>query len=330
MHIRLETDVHSGKVPRMRTISTPLPEHSMNYPNIFKTIATFKVLCSVSLAASLALTVPVHVNAQENRPQQRQGDFISPTPGTVVEADWKLSASLATLYMPAFTGSKDYQALIVPDIKVEYQDVFFASLFEGIGYNIINNGGWRAGPIVKLDIGRDEDDDNPFRVAGNKTRALRGLGDVSATPELGGFVKYSAGQFSYSIEVRQGVSGHKGLIGDISAHYMDIVKPFGQPVTYLIGPHATLASGKYNNTYFDIDENQSANTGLQQYKADAGLVSYGVGAVVMTPVTDTLTLGLFTRYDRLGSEASDSPLIRERGRRNQFIAGVRLTYEFGF
>ncbi|WP_161630974.1 MipA/OmpV family protein [Niveispirillum irakense] len=301
----------------------------MNYPNIFKTVATFKVLCSVSLAASLALTVPVHVNAQENRHQQRQGDFISPAPGTGVKPDWKLSASLATLYMPAFTGSKDDQALVVPDIKVEYQDVFFASLFEGIGYNIINSGGWRAGPIVKLDIGRDEDDDNPFRIAGNKTRALRGLGDVSATPELGGFVEYSIDRFSYSIEVRQGVSGHKGLIADISAHYMDMIKPSGQPVTYLIGPHVTLASGKYNNTYFGIDESQSANTGLQRYKADAGLVSYGVSAFVMTPVTDALSLGLIARYDRLGSEAADSPLIQERGRKNQFIAGVRLTYEFG-
>ena len=50
----------------------------------------------------------------------------------------------------------------------------------------------------------------------------------------------------------------------------------------------------------------------------------------MTPVTDALSLGLITRYDRLGSEASDSPLIQERGRKDQFMAGLRLTYAFGF
>lgn len=308
----------------------------MKYPNVFNTVNALKVLYFIPLAASITLSLAANVKAQEAGPQrqsptaERQGDFVSPMPGRGMDSDWNLTIGLATLYMPAFIGSRDYQGLVFPDIKVEYRDVFFASLFEGVGYNIIDSDGWRAGPIAKLDIGREEDDDNPFRVAGKKTRALRGLGDVSMAPELGGFVEYRFDPFSYSLEVRQAVGGHKGVVADIGAQYMGMTAPFGRQVIYMIGPQATFASAKYNNAYFGIDENQSANSGLRRYRAKAGLVSYGVGAFVATPVTDALSLGLMARYDRLGPEAADSPLIRERGRANQFMAGLRLTYAFGF
>lgn len=319
----------------MRTIGTPLLEHSMKYSNILKIVSTLKALNFIPIAASITLTFFANVKAQETRhqpqqPAEQQGEFVAPTPGGGMDYDWKLSVGLATLYMPAFNGSKDYQAMVLPDIKVEYQDVFFASLFGGVGYNVINGDGWRAGPIAKLDFGRQEDDSNPFRVAGKKTRALEGLGDVSIAPELGGFVEYSFDPFSYSLEVRQAVGGHKGVVADIGAQYMGMAAPFGRQVIYMIGPQATFASAKYTNAYFGIDAKQSAGSGLARYKADAGLVSYGVGAFVITPVTDALSLGVMARYDRLGPEAADSPLIRERGRKNQFMAGLRLTYEFGF
>lgn len=54
-------------------------------------------------------------------------------------------------------GSKNLSLSLFPDLRVTYRDVFFASVLEGVGLNLINDSGWRAGPLVKLRFGRDED-----------------------------------------------------------------------------------------------------------------------------------------------------------------------------
>lgn len=272
-----------------------------------------------------ALPVQSQMEAVSNQPEGPGNDPHGPEQ----KEDWTFSVGAATIFKPAFTGSKDYQAMLVPDFKIEYKDEFFASLF-GIGYNVINHDGWRAGPIVKLDFGRTEDDDNPFRIAGKKTEALKGLGDVDATLELGGFVEYEYDKFSCTLELRQGVGGHEGLVGETGLNFKDTANFIGRSVMYAIGPRAMFASSNYNNTYFGISSSQSARSGLAKYDADGGLVSYGMGMFAATPISDSLSLGFFGSYERLTGDAADSPLITERGDRNQFMSGISISYEFGY
>jgi outer membrane scaffolding protein for murein synthesis (MipA/OmpV family) len=244
--------------------------------------------------------------------------------------DWQFTFGIGTLYMPAFTGSKDYQLMAFPNLKVEYKDRLFVSLFEGVGYNIIKTPSWRAGPIAKFDFGRQEDDSNPFRLAGKKSNALRGLGDIDPTAELGGFVEYSYDPISFKVEVRQGVGGHKGLIGEVGLDYTDMVDVFGPPIFFGVGPRATFADSHYNNAYFGITQAQSIKSGLARYSASSGLVSYGVGGFAMMQVSDGIALNLFAGYDRLGDQADKSPLIKERGSVNQFTLGIGVSYQFGY
>lgn len=270
---------------------------------------------------------PAQNPVPQTYPQQQAG--FAPAQPPEQQGDWKFTLGAGVMYKPAFVGSKDYQALALPNIKVEYRDRFFASPME-VGYNVINGDGWRVGPIMKQDFGRTEDDDNPFRIAGKKTDALRGLGDLDATVELGGFVEYNFEPLSYTLELRQGVGGHKGLIGETGLNYMGFAEQLGKPVMYAFGPRATFADSNYNNANFGINQTQSANSGLARYRADSGLVSYGVSGFAVMNLSESVSLGAFGSYDRLGSEAADSPLIKERGDKNQFMGGVRLSYEFGF
>jgi outer membrane scaffolding protein for murein synthesis (MipA/OmpV family) len=298
-----------------------------------KTLIMLSSLRFISLAASLTLIAAHSAKAEEilypvQNPVQQAGS--DPAQPPEQQDDWKFTLGAGVMYIPAFIGSKDYQAMVFPDIKVEYKDRFFASPFEGVGYNVINRDGWRAGPIMKFDFGRSEDDDSPFRIGGKKTNALRGLGDMDATPELGGFVEYNYEPFSYTLELRQGVGGHEGLVGEIGLHYMGFTEQLGKPVMYAFGPRVIFADSTYNNAYFGINSTQSTNSGLAGYSADSGLVSYGISAFVVMSVSESVSLGVFGGYDRLGSEAADSPLIKERGDENQFMGGVRISYEFGY
>lgn len=248
------------------------------------------------------------------------------------DKDWNFRAGLGTLYSPAFLGSDEYQLKLLPDLRVAYRDRFFASIPEGVGYNLINEDGWRIGPVAKIDFGRDEDGESSFQVGGSDTTALQGLGDVDETYEVGGFAEYSWSQVAAKVEVRQGIDGHEGLVADFNLSLKsDVSGAFyqqGPPILVSVGPRATVVDDSYNETYFGITPLQSSRSGLPVYSAEAGLLSYGIGGRVIIPLNRNVSAVLFAGYDRLAQDAADSPLVQQRGSENQGSLGIFLSYSF--
>lgn len=244
------------------------------------------------------------------------------------ERGWSVSIGAGLVLAPSYLGDDNYQLVAAPNLAVKYGDDFFASFTQGVGYNVVNSGGWRIGPIAKYDFGRSEDDDNPFRIAGDDTENLDGLGDVHGTVELGAFAEYTFRPFSAKIELRQGVNGHQGLVGEVEAKFRGGLVLFDQRLGYAIGPRLLFGNETYNDAFFGIDAGQSARSGLDQSDADGGLLSYGLGASVFLPITESASAAFFAGYDRLTGDADDSSLVQDRGSRNQGVAGFFLTYEF--
>jgi outer membrane scaffolding protein for murein synthesis (MipA/OmpV family) len=241
---------------------------------------------------------------------------------------WKFKVGVGALYAPIFVGSKDYQIIAFPNVKIDFNDQFFLSVKEGVGYNVVHSNGWRVGPLVKYVFERKEDGSNPFRVAGNKSTALKGLGNVDATIECGGFAEYSYEPFSYKIELRKGIDGHKGMIGEASINYSGAIKRLGPPIVYAFGSRATFTDSEYINAYFGINQPQSVSSGLNRYDAGGGFVSYGIGGFMLIPLYSPVSVSVFGGYDRLGNEVADSPLITQRGSENQFSIGLSVAYKF--
>ncbi len=271
---------------------------------------------SLRFALPLLFTaLPFAVMAQESSPQN---------------PDWRFSLGAGTVYAPAYVGAEDYQLSVYPDARAYYKDTFFASIPEGVGYNVINKDGWRVAPLAKIGWGRDEDGEGPFAVTGRDVNALRGMGDVDDALEVGGLVEYTHRPFTTKVELRQGIGGHEGMIGEAGVNYGGQLAQYTRPVSYSFGPRLVWGDSDYNNAFFGVDNGQSARSGLSPYKADSGLVSYGVGGMMMVPVTDTIAVTAFTSYDRLGEEPGDSPLVEERGSKNQFMTGLGMSYQFGY
>ncbi|MCG8317170.1 MAG: MipA/OmpV family protein [Pseudomonadales bacterium] len=248
--------------------------------------------------------------------------------GLYTQKGWNISLGIGIAYAPMFVGSKDYQAMVFPNIKAEYSDKFFASLVEGIGYNIVDINNWRAGPLMKLNFGRDEEGSgNPLAFSGN-TDALRGLGDVDMTLELGGFIEHNYQWFTAKVELRQGMGGHDGFVGELVLNYKGKLDSLAKPIMYIFGPRATFADSTYSQAFFGISSSQSESSGLEQYKADAGLLSYGIGGIAVMPITRSISASIYGGYDRLGNIATKSPLIKERGEDNQLMAGAGIRYQF--
>lgn len=234
---------------------------------------------------------------------------------------------------PAFQGSRSYQLSAFPALRLSYGDRFFASVEEGVGYALLNTGGWSVGPLVKLAFGRDEDGGGPFRVAGKRDTSLLGLGDIDPTAEAGAFLRYRWNSWSAAAEVRHGIGGHDALVGNVSlSHVWTFDSPFttgGAPGIFTLGPRINFAGTSYAQTYFGVTAAQSIRSGLRAYDADGGVMSYGVGGVMVAPVAPRTALSVVFGYERLGTPAGNSPLVRERGSRNQAVIGLFATYELG-
>ncbi|MEM8949923.1 MAG: MipA/OmpV family protein [Pseudomonadota bacterium] len=240
---------------------------------------------------------------------------------------WDVSVSAGTILAPTYLGDDAYQLSAVPNVRLTYDDSFFASI-EGIGYNVINDQGWRVGPIVKYHFGRDEDGGNPLAIAGDDSDDLDGLGDVDGTVEIGAFVGYEFEPFTTKVELRQGVNGHEGFIGEAELDYGGSFNVADQLVIYSVGPQFTVVDNNYNDTFFGVDAGQSAASGLDEFDAEGGLLSYGIGGTLIFPIDDNLSTILFAEYDRLSGDAADSSLVEDRGSPNQGTFGLFVSYQF--
>lgn len=243
---------------------------------------------------------------------------------------WRITVGGGGIYAPAYEGDDDYRLSLVPNIEARYGERFFASLQNGVGYRVLNHPSLSVGPIGRVKFSRDEDGDQPFAVGGEDTSDLIGLGDVDTSIELGGFVEYGLGAWTLSAEVRQAVSGHDGAVLDLGARWTVRSEVFEHDVLVSAGPSARLVSDRYNEAYFGVSPTQAAASGLPIYEASGGLHSYGIGANAILPISEDGSWSLvgLVNYVRLSGDAGASPLVRERGSRDQALVGFFIGRTF--
>lgn len=271
------------------------------------------------LSALLILTAtPVLAQAAGQRP---------PAQGA-----WTLTLGLAPVVAPVWQGSRDHGLSIFPDLRVNYKDTLFLSVPDGLGWNAVNQDGWKIGPLAKLRFGRQENTGgSPFLITGGSD-ALKGMGDVDLAGEFGGFAQKSfvKGKLRLRAEVRQGTGGHDGVVADTSIGWND--RKRDASLLWGFGLRATWADSEYTNVYFGVNPAQARGTGLLVSRTGSGLVSAGVTANLIKPLGKFGKHGaitLFTSYDRLGDSVTGSSLIQQRGQRDQFAIGLGYGFRFG-
>jgi outer membrane scaffolding protein for murein synthesis (MipA/OmpV family) len=261
------------------------------------------------------------------------------------QRDWQIGVGFAPIYSPVWQGSRDYSLSLFPDVRLNYRDLLFFSVPDGLGWNAVNKGGWKIGPLFKFRFGRNEGDGgSPFLITGGSD-ALIGMGDIGFAGEPGAFVQYGfAGRKARArAEVRKGFGGHEGLVADTSISWSDRIGTPGAGGSTVGGPgriwlyslsaRATFAGADYTNAYFGVDATQAAATGLAPFRTGDGLVSTGVNASLTKLVGRQGRYGavtLFGGYDRLADVVAESTLITERGKRDQFSLGLSYGFRVGF
>ena len=231
------------------------------------------------------------------------------------EADkrkWSLSIGLGGGVSPDYEGSNDYEFGFGPNISATWRDTIFYR-GKSLGVNIIRQKNLKAGLIAARAAKRKEDDNDK----------LEGLGGVDSGIEMGGFVSYRNKPWRFKAEARQEVdSGHEGALLELS---IGTDLPFTKPLVFVeLG--TTWASDHYMESFFGIDSQQSANSGLDRHNVEAGIKDVNLSISAGHPITNRWRIGAMIEYKRLLGDAADSPIVDDK---NQFVAGISLSYHIG-
>jgi outer membrane protein len=186
---------------------------------------------------------------------------------------------------------------------------------ESFGFSVARTGGWQFGPALGFEGQRSHDSTNGM------------LPKVGFTFELGGFVQYQlAPNFRLRTEVRQGIGGHKGLIGTVGADY--VIRDADRWL-FSIGPRVTVVNGRYSRAYFGIDPATSMTASLPEFRANGGLQAVGMTAGAIRQINARWGIYSYAKYDRLVADPGRSPVVRAFGTRDQLSGGIALSYTFG-
>jgi outer membrane scaffolding protein for murein synthesis (MipA/OmpV family) len=229
--------------------------------------------------------------------------------------DWRVQVGVAAEPRPAYEGARNYRTLAGPVIDVRYRDIYFASVGEGIGVNLVHGENYRAGIAVGYDLGRRESDD---------LNHLKGLGNIEVAPVLKVFGSYVVSKdfpLILRADARRYVGGADGWVGDVEA-YLPLPGSSKKFVMFA-GPSVTFADRRHMQTTFGVDESQALASGYPVFAAHGGLNAVGLGFTATRFISTRWLVNANIAVNRLLGSARGSPITQEPQRTK--VAGLALT-----
>ncbi|MFJ4290342.1 MipA/OmpV family protein [Cupriavidus sp. NPDC089707] len=221
-----------------------------------------------------------------------------------------------------FAGGKDRMIGVVPGVRYVTPG---GRLLEWYGpYAQFNFGGltgFQWGPAVGLRLGRNNVDD----------AMVAQLPEIDTTVEAGGYIGYeylNPGRIPWRLRGGINVMTNGGIVygGSRVTATGTFWMPLHRRAYAGMGLGATWVSGSFNRTYFGVTPAGSAASGLPTYSPGGGLEQL-TGWLAMIYQFDKHWYGGAMLYvQRLTGDAADSPIVTQRGTRNQITYGIGLAY----
>lgn len=267
------------------------------------------VAAAVSLACLIAGAAPA-----------RAADLAAETPVVAGQEGWIVTLKATGVVAPRFEGTRSYGPTLFPGLSIRKpgQPWKFGAPDDGFGFAVIDTEWLQFGPVARLRAERDSSD----------VKRFRGMDDIKFAIEPGAFLEvYPLSFLRVRGELRRGVRGHSGLVGNVAA---DVIERYDR-VTVSVGPRLELGDHSFMDTYFGVSGSEAAKNGhVTPYKADGGVKSVGAAAAATYDWTPSWSTTAFARYNRLTGDAARSPIARKIGTKDAFTLGLGLAYSFAW
>jgi MipA family protein len=230
---------------------------------------------------------------------------------------WDITIGAGPGYHPRFEGSRDYRPTVFPYLDISWRDLLFLSTEDGLGANLLRHEGLTVGPFLQLSQKRKEGADE----------RLRGLGDFHTGLQGGVFANYEwAREQSVFVKLRCDIGNNRsGLFADFGA---DFTVSFDKSWIGGLRTVLTWADADALQPYFGVSPSQSAASRMPVFTAHAGLRDVTVEPTLTRLLDEHWSVTLRAQYERLLSDAADSPIIRNGGAADQAEIGLTLNYHF--
>lgn len=229
--------------------------------------------------------------------------------------DWKFTIGAFGAYAPDYAGSDDYEFGAIPTLEISYQDKIYLKNTE-LGWKLLDTEQLQAGVLARYKFGRDADDN----------AALRGLGDIDASVEVGGFMKYQTGPIDWSLALAQDVAGgHEGWVAEFGAGYNYMVS---QQLMLFSKAAVEVLSQDAMQSQFGITAAQAAASGYNVHNVDLGVSQVGLSFGANYVITPAWHLTGIANAGRMVGDAADSPIVDQNGSVNQFSLLAGVSYHF--
>lgn len=236
---------------------------------------------------------------------------------------WDITIGAGAASLPKYPGSDEQKTRALPVVSIRYGRFFLGGGSGaggggpggGLGVYVYEDEHLRIGATVSAGAfkARKESDD----------RRLRGLGDIDGTTRAGAFASYTTGWLSADLSLSHDVGDNRQ--GTIVKFGLDARWPLSRRLVLSAGPEVTWANGEYMQTFFGVDAQQSARSGLAQYHAGSGVSSVGFGVNARYRFDAHWGAGAFISSSRLQGDAGDSPITQDK---TQNVFGLFASYRF--
>ncbi|WP_246251854.1 MipA/OmpV family protein [Ancylobacter pratisalsi] len=242
-----------------------------------------------------------------------------------IDREWTLTLGGYAMVQPDYAGSDDYEFAFKPIIYISRADKLsrWRSFNDSASIALWDTGAFEAGVVGQINWKRDASDSDD----------LRGMNNVDYAYQVGGYAQWwPADWLRLRTELRYGFGGFDGVVADFAVDAVHFTEFWGG-MALSAGPRMTLASSGYTDAYFGVSNEEAAaaqalGNNLTPYEAGGGIYSVGFGGQILKRFTPNILGSVFAEYKYLMDDAADSPLVVQNGDRNQFQAGVSLSYTF--
>lgn len=218
---------------------------------------------------------------------------------------------------PDYEGSDDYQIIPMLFGKATSDSGLFIE-FRGLKLkaNLIPDKVARFGPVVNYRFGRKHVDND-------QVDELKNVDDAF---EVGAFAGVEINSWNLSIEFLQDITdGHEGYLTTLSGGYRWAVT---ESISLMMGASTTYASEDYMSSFFGIDAQDAARSGLSTFNADAGFKDVAGSLGAGYRFTQNWSVRAMGKYTRLIGDAANSPVTDDVGNANQYFGSLTLVFSF--
>ncbi len=217
-------------------------------------------------------------------------------------------------------GAKDKVTGVVPAARVQLEGHRFAELYGPFGdVNLLDVPNWEFGPMLSYRFGRKDVEDP----------VVNSLPPIDGGVEAGVFAGYhyvNTGNIPWRLRV--GVGWLTAVSGDATGSHVTPYGSFWMPLspTVFVGLGAgfTWSSDSFMRQRFGVDS--AATSALPAYSPGAGVRQVYAWPAVIVRLSPRWFVGGGAFYQRLTGDAAKSPIVTQRGDRNQWTVGGGIGY----